>query len=222
MKGVIANNGRIRKCAKDFWHMVGWAFNCSVKHPKRWKYWKVWLDFMLDVLDADWKEREAQDRETQADSGDHFVYKTVRQSLLVQYLSDAKGRSSAVKRIVRSAFADGEPDSLREFPEVFPNETKELKAQTGQKRKRGGVEHRFGDYDDDEAESGFESSELADQIEEHFQDDGEDTAPSIDRWLGGTESILLRQRVVALVSTFHICVKAMLISLAFACGSLSP
>jgi len=182
--------------------MVGWAFNCSVKHPKRWKYWKVWLDFMLDVLDADWKEREAQDGETQADPEDQFVYKTVRQSLLVQYLSDTRGRSSAVKRVVRSAFADGGPDSLREFPEVFPNETRELKVQTGQKRKRDGVEHRFGDYDDDEAESGFESSELADQIEEHFQDDGEDTMPSIDRWLGGTESILLRQRVITLVSTF--------------------
>jgi hypothetical protein len=202
MKGVIANNGRIRKCAKDFWHMVGWAFNCSVKHPKRWKYWKVWLDFMLDVLDADWKEREAQDRETQADPEDQFVHKTVRQSLLVQYLSDTRGRSSAVKRVVRSAFADGGPDSLREFPEVFPNETRELKVQTGQKRKRGGVEHRFGDYDDDEAESGIESSDLADQIEEHFQEDGEDTMPSIDRWLGGTESIHLRQRVITLVSTF--------------------
>jgi hypothetical protein len=166
--------------------MVGWAFNCSVKHPKRWKYWKVWLDFMLDVLDADWKEREAQDRETQADPEDQFVHKTVRQSLLVQYLSDTRGRSSAVKRVVRSAFADGGPDSLREFPEVFPNETRELKVQTGH----------------DEAESGIESSELADQIEEHFQEDGEDTMPSIDRWLGGTESIHLRQRVITLVSTF--------------------
>jgi hypothetical protein len=107
-----------------------------------------------------------------------------------------------VKRVVRSAFADGGPDSLREFPEVFPNETKELKVQTGRKRKRGVVEQRFGDYDDDEAESGFESSELADQTEESLQDDGDDSMPSIDRWLGGTESILLRQRVITLVSTF--------------------
>jgi hypothetical protein len=182
--------------------MVGWAFNCSVKHPKRWKYWKVWLDFMLDVLDADWEEREAQDGETQANPKDQFVYKAVRQSLLVQYLSDTRCRSSAVKRVVRSAFADGGLDSLREFPEVFPNETRELKTQTGQKRKRGGVEHRFGDYDDDEAESAFESPELADQIEEHFQEGGEVNMPRIDRWLGGTESILLRQRVITLVSTF--------------------
>jgi hypothetical protein len=200
MRGIIANKGRIRRCAKDFWHMVGWAFNCSVKYPKRWKYWKVWLDYMLDVLDADWTEREAQDG---LDSANTQIGEDegplLRKSLLVKYLSEAKGRSSAVKRVVRSAFADGSPESLREFPEVFPNETKERKIQSGMKRKRESpVKQHFGDYCDDDAETAMDSAELTDQTPEPSQDSDNESA--IDPWLGGTEAIALRQRLLALVS----------------------
>jgi hypothetical protein len=198
MRGIIANKGRIRRCAKDFWHMVGWAFNCSVKYPKRWQYWKVWLDYILDVLDADWKERERQDSLAPNMTGDRGG-SSLRSCLLVKYLAEGKGRSSAVKRVVRSAFANGGPDSLREFPEVFPNETKELKGRSGQKRKREDlVEDRFGDYEDEDAETAVDSSELTDQTPEPFQDTQDTSA--VDPWLGGTESIALRQRLLALVS----------------------
>lgn len=212
IRGIVANKGRIRRCAKDFWHMVGWAFNCSVKYPRRWTYWKVWLDYMLDVLDADWVERERQDREDEppnraGDSDDEYEYKMLRQSLLVNYLSETAGRSSSMKRVVRSAFADGSPESLAEFPEVFPNETREVKHQNGQKRKRD--DHRkFGDYDDEEAE--FDSSELTDQSPESSQDTDEDDMSSKDAWLGGTESIVLRQRVITLVSSRYIVLELML------------
>lgn len=179
MRGVIANRGRIRNCAKDFWHMVGWAFNCSVKYPNRWKYWKVWLDFMLDVLDADWRERARLGSDADLDN-----------SLLLNYLSEVRGRSSAMKRVVRSAFAAGSFEDLKEFPEVFPNETKELKAQNGQKRKRGDPMNRNpADFDESS------SAELTDQASQD-EDDTED----IDPWIGGPESIVLRQRVVTLVS----------------------
>jgi hypothetical protein len=118
--------------------------------------------------------------------------------LVVKYLSEAKGRSSAVKRVVRSAFADGSPDSLREFPEVFPNETKELKAEGGQKRKREHpIEQQYSDYDDAGAEMAMDSSELTDQTPEPSQ--AADNAPAADSWLGGTESVALRQRLLATV-----------------------
>ncbi|KAF8852394.1 hypothetical protein BDZ45DRAFT_599976 [Acephala macrosclerotiorum] len=179
MRGVIANKGRIRNCAKDFWHMVGWALNCSVKYPKRWKYWKVWLDFMLDVLDADWKERERPGPEADLEN-----------SLLLKYLSEVRGRSSPMKRVVRSAFAAGSLEDLKEFPEVFLNETKELKAQNGQKRKRGDLmDHSLADFEE------ASSAELTDQASQD-EDDTED----IDPWIGGPESIMLRQRVVTLLS----------------------
>jgi hypothetical protein len=225
MGGVIANKGRIRRCAKDFWHMVGWAFNCSVKYPKRWKYWKVWLEFMLDVLDADWQERERLDTEDETfqsnikdDPAAVSPFKMLRRCLLVQYLSEVKGRSSPLKRVVRSAFTDGGPESLKEFPEVFPNETKEVK-HNGQKRKRS---NKYGGYDDEDDEDIFDSSELTDQTPEPFQDidDGE-AVPSQDPWLGGTESIALRQRVVTLVSTSDTA-ENQLIFQALSCRGLSP
>ncbi len=155
---------------------------------------------MLDVLDADWTEREAQDgldaANTQIGEDEGPL---LRKSLLVKYLSDVKGRSSAVKRVVRSAFADGSPESLREFPEVFPNETKELKVQNERKRNRESpVKHHFGDYCDDDAETAMDSAELTDQTPEPFQDS--DNESVVDLWLGGTESIALRQRLLALVS----------------------
>ncbi|KAE9380487.1 hypothetical protein N431DRAFT_477409 [Stipitochalara longipes BDJ] len=200
MGGVIANKGRIRRCAKDFWHMVGWALNCSVKYPKRWKYWKVWLDFMLDVLDADWVERDRQDMLAPVSKrADREQQPLLRKCLLVKYLSEAKGRSSAVKRVIRSAFADGSPDSLKEFPEVFPNETKELKVPSGRKRKRdNSVKHHVADYDEEDAGIAMDSSELTDQTPEPSQD--AEGVSTIDPWLGGSESIALRQRLLMLFS----------------------
>ena len=149
---------------------------------------------MLDVLDADWKEREHQDsldgsRLAEEDAS------SLRKCLLVKYLSDVKGRSSAAKRVVRSAFADGGAESLKEFPEVFPNETRGGKVQNGQKRKRDDPRGRG--YDNEEAET-TEFFESTDQILELSQDSNDLLA--VDPWLGGTESIALRQRLIALVS----------------------
>ncbi|EKD14641.1 hypothetical protein MBM_07362 [Drepanopeziza brunnea f. sp. 'multigermtubi' MB_m1] len=204
VSGVIAHAGRIRKCARgDFWNMVGWAFNCSVNYPKRWKYWKVWLGYMLDVLDEDWLERERLDVEAEssdgsADSNDEHESKMLRQSLLVNYLSKAAKSSSVMERVVRSVFAAGDPDDEREFPEIFPNETKEVKHQNGQKRKREELMSRnFVDYDDEEAEVEFDSSEQTPE-----PNPGADETNSISGadYLGGMESIILRQRVITLLS----------------------
>ncbi|KAF4628730.1 hypothetical protein G7Y89_g9424 [Cudoniella acicularis] len=205
MRGVIANKGRIRRCAKDFWHMVGWALNCSVKYPKRWQYWKVWLDYMLDVLDADYKERKRQDEEIDSvkshcpDSEAEFIL--LRECLLLKYLSDVRGRSSAVKRVVRSIFADGGPENLKEFPEVFENETKEVKFQNGQKRKREGTAiQKFGDYEEDDANLEFETARNTDRSSETIPDDEEENTLFQDPYLGGPDSIALRQRLLALLS----------------------
>lgn len=51
--------------AEDFWHAVGWAFNCSVLHPAQWKHWHLWLQFMCQVLEDDWEDRAANHSEAQ-------------------------------------------------------------------------------------------------------------------------------------------------------------
>ncbi|KAK2628010.1 hypothetical protein QTJ16_002656 [Diplocarpon rosae] len=197
---TVANTGRIRHCARDFWHMVGWAFNCSVRYPRRWPYWKVWLDYMLDVLERDWVEREWQDVEDERlggraeSSGHEHEFQMLPQSLLGSYLSGAANRSSAMKRVVRCAFSDGSTESLREFPEVFPHETRELTPEPGGKRQGGeaAMHETFSDAPDDEAEVTSEACELRDPS----------SAPPPggkmpgDEWLGGTESMALRQRVI--------------------------
>ncbi|KAJ5777888.1 hypothetical protein N7520_001134 [Penicillium odoratum] len=43
--------------AEDFWHAVGWAFNCSVLHPERWERWQVWLHYMCEIMEDDWEQR---------------------------------------------------------------------------------------------------------------------------------------------------------------------
>jgi hypothetical protein len=207
ISGVIANQGRLRRCAKDFWHIVGWAFNCSVVHPNRWKYWKVWLDYMLDVLYADWDERNAQDDKAfrtkiKEDPATQCKFTNLRESLVTKYLADVKGRSTAIRRIVGAIFTDGGADDLQNYPEVFQNETQEVRAQKGQKRKREGEFNNgtSGFGDDALDDQSLLSSQLSDATPPPSQstDNGE-VAP--DPYMGGPESIVLRLRVLALVST---------------------
>ncbi|KGO64201.1 hypothetical protein PITC_086970 [Penicillium italicum] len=61
-------------CAEDFWHAVGWAFNCSVLHPARWERWQIWLQFMCNVLEDDWKEREKKYLEAKENQRDISVW----------------------------------------------------------------------------------------------------------------------------------------------------
>lgn len=230
IKGIVANQGRIRRCAKDFWHVVGWAFNCSVVYHKRWKYWKVWLDYMLDVLEEDWRERKEQDlndeshqSRLQQNPEAQCSYTKLRKSIAVEYLSDVKGRSSAIKRVVGAAFTDGGTDDLRIYPEVFQNESVTFKPKNGHKRKRGDeIDQDFGDfYAANEGDaSSPPKSENSTPEPSQSSGDGE-LAP--DPWLGGPESIVLRQRVIALVSlvsTYVMEIK-ILITTAFMCLGFS-
>ncbi|KAJ5823482.1 hypothetical protein N7447_005822 [Penicillium robsamsonii] len=64
-------------CAEDFWHAVGWAFNCSVLHPARWERWQIWLQFMCNVLEDDWKEHEKKYLEAKQNQRDASVWSKV-------------------------------------------------------------------------------------------------------------------------------------------------
>ncbi|PNS19082.1 hypothetical protein CAC42_1818 [Sphaceloma murrayae] len=72
----VATSDCIYERAEDFWQVIGWAFNCSVRHEKRWQRWRIWLDTMLDLLetDLDWRlaetarRREVLQRKTNEDA----------------------------------------------------------------------------------------------------------------------------------------------------------
>lgn len=152
--------------AEDFWHAVGWAFNCSVLHPERWERWQGWLQFMCEVLEDDWNERKRQVEREVPGAGNGKEQKRLRQSILQQslifrYINGSSGSYGRNRRILRAIFADGTSSSVNEFREVFRNELKRLKRDQENIKKREAEvnidEEQYGDYltkDDDESEEG--------------------------------------------------------------------
>ncbi|PGH15314.1 hypothetical protein AJ79_02479 [Helicocarpus griseus UAMH5409] len=156
----LAQGGSLWFRSEDFWHAVGWTFNCAVLYPKRWPRWRVWLQYMCDVLEDDWGERQRlvsnSDYGTATPPSGHIL---LRESLIFKYISGASGVSGHHRRIVRAIFADGSSQSLNEFREVFHNELKEPeKEKENLKRREVDVDvdqDVFGDYlanDDDGVE----------------------------------------------------------------------
>lgn len=129
--------------ADDFWHVVGWAFNCACLpgiHTQRWRRYQILLEYLLDVLETDWQMRD------QADS--------TEESLIWHYVELAAGGHARERRILRAIFADGATRSTNEFRPIFANELKE--PATDNLKDGGGVKKRevdvnieqevFGDY----------------------------------------------------------------------------
>ncbi|CAG8932470.1 unnamed protein product [Penicillium salamii] len=169
--------------AEDFWHAVGWAFNCSVLHPALWERWHLWLQFMCQVLEDDWTEREqqyaeAQEKETLQNSDGEALnveppeqethkgkggrpqkvepkdgLEVFRESLLYQYVA-LSNIYGRDRRIMRAIFADGKPNSA-EFRAVFEDEIKVHKPEKKRSslKKRAGVDLNKGEYGDYENDS---------------------------------------------------------------------
>lgn len=157
IRGKTANTGSVWVRGQDFWKVLGWAFNCSALYPHRWRWWKPWLKYMVDVLDEDYLERKRLDAEQQNDK-DCPSFLMVRNSLLVSYIAPKNTRSSPLKAILCALFADGSASSTSTFREVFKNETK-VASTTSKKRKRHHVDlenDNFGDYDEDSSTGGSE------------------------------------------------------------------
>lgn len=199
--------------AEDFWHVVGWAFNCSKLHPKRWERWVLWLDWMTDVLEDDWRGQDQQD--------------DARTSLIWSYISHASGGSGRNRRLIRSVFASGSTKAVNEFGEIFRNEPKEPKKEEAEKVKKREVDvdveaEVYGDYmakaedepSDDEVDgAGFAkrtrtrdpslrritSKASASSLNSAYDESEEvgDDGPAV---LGGTESLRLRVRLLQLLS----------------------
>ncbi|PGH09122.1 hypothetical protein GX51_00876 [Blastomyces parvus] len=165
----IAHNGSIWFRSEDFWSAVGWAFNCAVLYPKRWSRWRVWLEFMCDVLEDDWAEREKLIDSSRNGVGAPSSDDTLRQSLIFKYISGTSGVSGQHRRIVRAIFANGNQASLNEFKMVFRNELKEPeKDKDNLKRREADVnvdEGIFGDYlakDEDEVDEANDAVYMGD------------------------------------------------------------
>lgn len=125
--------------AEDFWHVLGWAFNCSIMHQTRWKRYFLLLDWMLNALSSDLECNAKHD--------------TADQSILAKYLSSVGEGRNNKRRVMRAILADGGTRSTGEFPEIWKNETKPPKrkaedevAQMDKKKKLDLEAGEFGDY----------------------------------------------------------------------------
>ncbi|RHZ68455.1 uncharacterized protein CDV56_100998 [Aspergillus thermomutatus] len=143
--------------AEDFWHAVGWAFNCSVLHPERWARWHIWLQFMCEVLEDDWNERKRQSTGAMDDEDRRGI---LEKSLIFRYIAGGSVGYGRNRRILRAIFADGGSASVNEFREVFHKELKQPKRESNNIKKREVEvnidEDRFGDYlskDEDESDA---------------------------------------------------------------------
>ena len=193
VKSDLANADAIWAKADDFWHVVGWALNCSVLHKKIWAKWQVWLELMISVLEDDWEYRETESQEY---------------SLVIRYINAGEETNTVEKRILRAVFADGSSRSLSEFGEIWKNETKERKTSNNDTTKVQKVtedinidENNYGDYllsssselDEEEESTPLENSSSNILSNSSLSDDS--------LCLGGPSVLRLRLRLLSLLST---------------------
>ena len=225
----MAHSHSLWSRAEDFWHAVGWAFNCSILYPERWDRWRLWLEYMCEVMERDWNERVEQ-LEAVNEAAKEVDNVLIRESLIFTYLTSGSVAYGGKRRIFRAVFADGDAASLSEFREVFKNELKKPAQEGAEKSSRKRAKEVNVDDDEyrgylindlDEAES-EKSAELREEklpkrrskrskrTTKRFSDLGTDgdEMTSLDmadqesraHLLGGFSSLGLRQRILRLLS----------------------
>ncbi len=201
LEGRLANESSVWSCGRDFWSTMGWAFNCSTMYPHRWRYWKTWLEFMLEVLEADWRERSRLDTAAHDTTYSDSAPTTMREeSIIIMYMKQKNGPQGAFKAIIKALFADGGSLSSSAFPEVFDKEPRGPKKDNN-KRKRADTldieNDKFGDYFDDESFS----SGVSEPPTPEKPRDTRKSATFGAGYPGLADSIDIRLRLFTLVST---------------------
>ncbi|PSK42291.1 hypothetical protein B9Z65_4205 [Elsinoe australis] len=213
----IATEDSIFERADDFWSVVGWAFNCSVRHQQRWVRWHVWLEAMLDLVDKDLSDRCAETSRQDVDDNSEYDDTLVKEALISKYLTLRTSGRGEKKRIIRAILADGSKHSLNEFGEVWKFETKppkERSQETAQEKQLDFDNDQYGDYmdiDGDDLEADLNGN-LAPRKSgrrtkaSYTNEDEDDIEEVLDENLtytiadyGGISSILLRQRLFGLL-----------------------
>ncbi|KAK3379344.1 hypothetical protein B0T24DRAFT_151963 [Lasiosphaeria ovina] len=173
--GRLATVQSLWRRAPDFWSVLGWTFRCAAAYPHRWRHWKVWLEYMIDVLEADLDERVKLDEEQhKQDVGygreKRCQYPVLQGSLLAVYLGDLRReRKNALREVVRALLAFADDDQAADkvaYKEIFDRETVVADLSRTSKRKRAQAvvdleNNQFGDYLD--GESDFDSDSADDE-----------------------------------------------------------
>ncbi|KAI0909652.1 hypothetical protein F4823DRAFT_624769 [Ustulina deusta] len=195
-------NDSVWQRGRDFFSVVGWAFNCSVLYPERWQWWSRWLEFMLDLLEKDLQERHRLDTENGLDD-----MPWLRGSILASYVTQRSGRTAdAAMWIMKALFADGNTSSTSVFQEIWHREHKSkslLQQRTANKRKREKInidKGEYGGYLDDESVHSSQASEPPTPQKKKTATTSSALADEGVLETAYGETIPLRQRLFSLVS----------------------
>ena len=202
----LAESGAIWARTDDIWQVVGWAFNCSVRHKKRWTRWSLWLDYMIDVLERDWEDRVIGFGEGEA--VEESKEDPREKSMIVRYLNPDEGSAGRERKIIRAVFADGGPKALGEFTELWKNETKERKKDGDIKKMETKIDietDNYGDYMDEDEDSDLEDIDPDSLGNVHqsrlHETDSISSLVDIAEALGGMEALTLRLLILSHLST---------------------
>ncbi|CAZ80401.1 unnamed protein product [Tuber melanosporum] len=196
LNGDFATTESLFNVADDFWSIAGWAFTCSVSHPKRWEWWKLVLDLMMDVMEQDWEDRLETKEATRDKSA-------LDEALFVKLLPRDTG-SVGCKKIVRAIMTCAEEKSFNEWKEIWENE---LSTKRPRKIRIGTQDTAFMDDDDEEddvEEKGVKGGVDGDgdtEMQDAHTSNEVDGLPSVSEAYGGMESVDLRQRLLSMLST---------------------
>ncbi len=198
----LATTGALWSRVEDFWQVVGWAFNCSILHKNRWERWSLWLEYMIEVLEKDWDIRGEEIGNSDMDKDDDQNPR--EQSMIVMYLSSEGATTNREKKILRAVFADASPRTLAEFPEVWRNETKELKKDGAVKKREARIdieEDNYGDYVEEDEDSDLEDNLNSPPTPSFLTLVNSTSTTNVANPLGGMDAIILRLRLLSLLST---------------------
>ncbi|KAI1815975.1 hypothetical protein GGS20DRAFT_276816 [Poronia punctata] len=181
---------------RDFFRVLGWAFNCSVIYPERWKWWRRWVEFMVDIMEHDLYERHRLDEEAGEKNES-----ALGESILALYLTQRSGRTADVLTwMMRAIFADGSAAATSVFQEIWPREYKSKLHHAANKRKRESVnidQGHYGGYLDDES---VPSSQASEPPTPHKERRRAETVEEQVLEAAFVETIPLRQRLFSLLS----------------------
>lgn len=127
-------------------------------------------------------------------------------SIIVRYLSAGDTTARQERRILRAIFADGSSRSTAEFPEIWRNETKERKKDADIKKAESKLDIEAGDWGDYMRNDTSSSSDLEDtpppgSPTKSLMIDSITSIPDVSAPLGGSQSVILRLRLLSLLST---------------------
>ncbi|KAF3933146.1 hypothetical protein ABW19_dt0205225 [Dactylella cylindrospora] len=221
---VIANEESLFRSCDDIWALVGWALVCSCCYKKRWDYWRSFLDLLLETIQADFQERiEAVDNADDVDLEGSLItaigllpnmvggagYKRIARAIFANGSDKSRNEWSPVFK--KETKKPPKKENIKEWTSTLELDLYGAKkgstddvARTVDEESEAYKEFRaklaqgaYDDYDGADEESEEDATKVL--IKKDDKTKLETNKEALEAW-GGMDSIILRQKLMCLVS----------------------